>query len=114
MRLKRVKLSNFRCFQTFEVDLHPRLTVFVGGNGEGKTALLDGIASVFTPVMTHFSSANQRLSGRGIQDADFRVESYTGRGGKKLWGVADFAQVQAETMHRIERNSTYMDNLYIP
>lgn len=97
MRLKRVKLSNFRCFQTFEVDLHPRLTVFVGGNGEGKTALLDGIASIFTPVMTHFSSANQRLSGRGIQDADFRVESYTGRGGKKLWGVADFAQVQAET-----------------
>jgi predicted ATP-binding protein involved in virulence len=97
MRLKRVKLSNFRCFQTFEVDLHPRLTVFVGGNGEGKTALLDGIASVFTPVMAHFSSANQRLSGRGIQDADFRVESYTGRGGKEMWGVADFAQVQAET-----------------
>lgn len=97
MRLKTITLNNFRCFKKLEVDLHPRLTVFVGGNGEGKTALLDGIASVFTPVMTYFSSANQRLNGRGIKDTDFRVEPYKGRGGKEMWGVADFAQVQAET-----------------
>lgn len=97
MRLKTITLNNFRCFKTLEVGLHPRLTVFVGENGAGKTALLDGIASVFTPAMTYFSSANQRLTGRGIKDADFRVEPYTGRGGKEQWGVADFAQVKAET-----------------
>lgn len=97
MRLKSITLNNFRNFEHLKVDLHPRLTVFVGKNGAGKTALLDGIASVFTPVMTYFSSANQRLTGRGIKDTDFRVESYAGRGGKEQWGVADFAQVKAET-----------------
>lgn len=97
MRLKSVTLKNFRNFEHIKLDLHPRLTVVVGENGAGKTALLDGIASVFTPVMTYFSSANQRLSGRGIKDTDFRVESYTDRGGKEQWGMADFAQVQAET-----------------
>lgn len=98
MRLKSITLKNFRCFEHLEVDLHPRLTVFVGENGAGKTALLDGIASVFTPVLTYFSSANQRLSGRGIKDSDFRVESFQGRGGREQWGVADYAQVQAQTV----------------
>ena len=98
MRLKSITLKNFRCFEHLEVELHPRLTVFVGENGAGKTALLDGIASVFTPVLTYFSSANQRLSGRGIKDSDFRVESFQGRGGREQWGVADYAQVQAQTV----------------
>ena len=98
MRLKSITLKNFRCFEHLEVELHPRLTVFVGENGVGKTALLDGIASVFTPVLTYFSSANQRLSGRGIKDSDFRVESFQGRGGREQWGVADYAQVQAQTV----------------
>lgn len=32
MRLKSITLKNFRCFEHLEVDLHPRLTVFVGEN----------------------------------------------------------------------------------
>lgn len=97
MRLKSVTLRNFRNFEHLKVDLHPRLTVFVGDNGAGKTAVLDGIATALTPVLTHLSSANQRLSGRGIKDADFRIEKLTGRGGKVQWSKADFTQVMLET-----------------
>jgi recombinational DNA repair ATPase RecF len=91
MRLKTVTLKNFRCFESLTLDLHPQLTVIVGNNGAGKTALLDGIATGLTPVLTHLSSANQRLSGRGFKDADFRIEGYAGRGGKTQWAKADFA-----------------------
>lgn len=96
MRLKSVTLKNFRCFESLTLDLHPQLTVIVGNNGAGKTALLDGIATALTPVLTHLSSANQRLSGRGFKDADFRIEAYPGRGGKTQWAKADFAQVMVE------------------
>jgi predicted ATP-binding protein involved in virulence len=93
MRLKTVTLKNFRCFESLTLELHPRLTVIVGENGAGKTAVLDGIASGLTPVLTHLSSADQRLAGRGIKDADFRILPFTGGRGKEQWGAADYAQI---------------------
>jgi len=93
MRLKTVTLNNFRCFESLTLELHPRLTVIVGDNGAGKTAILDGIASGLTPVLSHLSSANQRLTGRGIKDTDFRVQSLAGVRGKEQWSVADYAQI---------------------
>ena len=97
MRLKTVTLKNFRCFESLTLDLHPRLTVIVGENGAGKTAVLDGIASGLTPVLTHLSSADQRLTGRGIKDADFRIQSSTGVRGREQWSTADFAQIMSTT-----------------
>lgn len=97
MRLSKITLSNFRCFERLELEFHPRLTVLVGENGAGKTAVLDAIASVLSPVLTYLSSANQRLSGRGIQDGDFRVVQWPQFGGKARWGMADITQLQVET-----------------
>jgi predicted ATP-binding protein involved in virulence len=102
MRLKTITLKNFRCFEHLEVDLHPRLTVIVGNNGTGKTALLDGIAAGLTPVLTYLSSANQRLTGRGIKDADFLVRPKNGRGGRTRWGTSDYAQITVSTYHGIQ------------
>lgn len=97
MRLKTVTLKNFRCFESLTLDLNPRLTVIVGENGAGKTAILDGIASGLTPALTHLTSANQRLKGRGITDADFRVQSQTGSRGKVQQSMADYAQLMLTT-----------------
>lgn len=98
MRLKKITLRNFRCFEQLELDLHPRMTVLVGENGAGKTALLDGIAAGLTPVLRYFSSANQRLSaeGVGIKDTDFRLVAREGRGGREQWLAAEYAQVITE------------------
>ena len=99
MRLKKIVLTHFRCFDRLEMDLHPRLTVIVGKNGAGKTAVLDGIAAGLTPVLRHLSSANQRLSaeGAGIKDTDFRLAEWQDGAGQTRWSAADFAQVEMLT-----------------
>lgn len=99
MHLKKITLNNYRCFENLEVELHPRLTVLVGENGAGKTAILDGIAAGLSPLLRYLSSANQRLStkGIGIKDTDFRIESWVNRGEKERWGKSDYAQIIMET-----------------
>ena len=88
MYLKRITLKNFRCFESIDIDLHPQLTVLVGVNGAGKTAILDGIAAGLSPVLRYLSSANQRLSaaGAGIRDTDFRLVPSGKKSGRERWG----------------------------
>ena len=43
MRLKRVTVRDFRCYERAEVSLGPGLTVITGANGAGKTNLLDAL-----------------------------------------------------------------------
>lgn len=39
--LSDLRLHNFRCFDNAAVEMGPGTTLFLGGNGEGKTALLE-------------------------------------------------------------------------
>lgn len=102
MHLKKVTLTNFRCFEKLEVNLHPRLTVFVAENGGGKTAVLDGIAIGLAPLLQAFSSADQRLSGPGIKDTDYLLKRREGRARGEHWDTRDYAQVVVETTNGLE------------
>ena len=44
MRLKRAVIENYRAISRLELHLHPQMNVFFGGNGEGKTSVLNAIA----------------------------------------------------------------------
>ncbi|NJK31505.1 MAG: AAA family ATPase [Deltaproteobacteria bacterium] len=44
MRIDRLILDNFRCFEHLDLALDERMTLLVGTNGAGKTAVLDGLA----------------------------------------------------------------------
>ena len=92
MHLKSITLENFRCFKHIEIPLHPRLTVLVAENGGGKTSILDGIAIGLSPLLRYLSSANQRLSGPGIEDTDFYEWVDDAR-----CIVSDYALVSVET-----------------
>ena len=97
MKLKRVTLNNFRCFEHLELDLHPRLTVLVAENGGGKTALLDAIAIGLSPVLGMLSTANQRLNGPGFKDIDFRLQPVPTLFEKPArWVTSDYSQVIME------------------
>ncbi|MCU0348772.1 MAG: ATP-binding protein, partial [Saprospiraceae bacterium] len=43
-------MENFRLFEKLEMDFHPQVTVLIGENGAGKTALVEGIAKMLMPI----------------------------------------------------------------
>jgi predicted ATP-binding protein involved in virulence len=88
MILKNIKLTNFRCFNELFIELHPRLNVFVGKNGQGKTAILDGIARGLGRIITELG-----VSGIGFKDTDLRKKSTE--------ETAEFVQIQLETTENI-------------
>ena len=49
MQIDKLKLSNFRCYEELEIDFEPKLTVIVGENGKGKTAIFDALAIALEP-----------------------------------------------------------------
>lgn len=44
MRLKSVKLVNYRCFTDTEIEFDKHITLLIGKNGTGKSAILDAVA----------------------------------------------------------------------
>jgi predicted ATP-binding protein involved in virulence len=68
LRLSRLRLHDFRCFETIDLDFHPRLTVLVAANGVGKTSILDAIAVAFGPYVGAFDEA----VGKHLQPSDIR------------------------------------------
>jgi len=57
MKLDKITLKNFRCYQSIDLDLHPGMTVLVANNGQGKTALLDAIRIGLWPYVSSFDLA---------------------------------------------------------
>lgn len=55
MKLARIEINNFRCFERLGVDLHPELNVIVGANGAGKTALLDAVIRSLEVVVNSYT-----------------------------------------------------------
>lgn len=54
MKLALLKLSNYRRFERFQIDLHPSLTVIAARNGQGKTTVLEAAASALGPFVGAF------------------------------------------------------------
>lgn len=69
MRIKRLKLINFRHFEEFSVQFHENLTVLVARNGAGKSSVLDSIAT----ALGVFLSRLPGVSGISPKASDFRV-----------------------------------------
>ncbi|MDR1488067.1 MAG: ATP-binding protein, partial [Deltaproteobacteria bacterium] len=44
MKIESLHIDDYRCLSDFRIDFDERLTVLVGENGSGKTAILDALA----------------------------------------------------------------------
>lgn len=71
MKLERLHLISFRCFESLTMDFGKRLTVIIAENGAGKTALLDAIAIGFGRYLTKIPG----ISGRTIKNTDLRIST---------------------------------------
>ena len=47
MIFKNLSLSDWKQFESIDIDFHPRLTVLTGANGSGKTTLIHLLARHF-------------------------------------------------------------------
>lgn len=57
MKLKKLEITNFRCFESLSIDLDDQLTVLVAKNGQGKSSVLDAIRIGLWPFVSGFDLA---------------------------------------------------------
>ena len=70
MKLKNIKITNYRCFKDVDIDFDEYVTLIVGKNGGGKTAILDAVA---VSVSTFLLGIDGGIS-RSILKDDARYE----------------------------------------
>ena len=68
MNIKKLTLDNYRGAPHLELKFHPRLNVFYGVNGSGKSTMLDAIAILLSWVVSRIRHAG--TSGRHIVEED--------------------------------------------
>lgn len=74
MKLKEIRLKNFRCYEDLTVPLHEQLTVLVAPNGQGKTAILDAISIALWDFVKKFDLAKPSPAYNiGISKNDIRI-----------------------------------------
>ncbi len=72
MKINKITLKNYKCFENIEVNFHKRLTVIVGSNGSGKTSVLDGVAVSLGTMFTGLDG----VFGVSIQKRDVHLKAY--------------------------------------
>jgi predicted ATP-binding protein involved in virulence len=71
MKIDKLEIKNFRCFDDISIEFDPHLNVFVGVNGSGKTAILSALR---VAVGSFFLGFNQDIGKQvGIIDSDVRL-----------------------------------------
>ncbi|MCY4472424.1 MAG: AAA family ATPase [Kistimonas sp.] len=69
MKIDKLRLSHFRCFEDFEITFHQQLTVLVARNGAGKSTVLDGVQTALNLFLTRVP----KVKGSNPRDTDFQV-----------------------------------------
>lgn len=73
MKINRLQLSNFKCFDNLEIDFHPSFNVILGNNGTGKTSILEGMRIAIGSLYLGVDKYEDRILSPGIVDDDVRL-----------------------------------------
>lgn len=72
MKIKEIKIRNFRCYENVEIKLNPEYTVLIGINGAGKTTILDAISIALGGYISTFDG----MGTYGIDKNDSHYKMY--------------------------------------
>ena len=75
MRIDRVHIRNFKCFDEKDLELNPRFTLLIGDNGAGKTTMLDALAVAAGVWLVKPPDSALAGSGRNILPSEIRLLS---------------------------------------
>lgn len=56
MRINKLRLRNFRCFENLEMHLNPKCNILTGINGAGKSTILDALAVALGAYLSGFDN----------------------------------------------------------
>jgi predicted ATP-binding protein involved in virulence len=73
--IRSLTLIRYRCFDSINLSFHPTLTLFSAPNGEGKTAILDGIA---ISLRLFIDTLLKKKSSPGFKKEDIQAFVATG------------------------------------
>ncbi|WP_291529472.1 AAA family ATPase [Bacteroides sp. UBA939] len=65
MKLRKLTINNFRCFEEFEIEFASHITVLIGKNGAGKSSLIHAIHNALSFIFTRDSSMDTELIVEG-------------------------------------------------
>ena len=68
MKIKSIKLINYRGAVSLNIDFHRQLNVFIGVNGAGKSTILDSLAIMLSWLVNRLKNTN--ASGRKISETE--------------------------------------------
>ena len=68
LNIQKLRLWDYRCFDSIDIDFHEQLTVLVASNGAGKTSILDAIAVCRTALLITQGEAT-RLGPAKLRDS---------------------------------------------
>ena len=77
MKLAKIDITYFRCFESLSVKLHPDINVFVGANGAGKSSILDAIAIALYEIVAANGGggkSQRKMQGATLQDTDIFID----------------------------------------